>query len=163
MRGLVQLVNEYADRPRVVSGERDMPYPEIAGIAGVPADLAAMPPRELVPAANEAYRVFSAAPEGHALEALNRLLRSTAPAPVATEHGTRWSVRAPWHVLPGAMAICLLDWLGAHGQHRLGLCHAANCTDVYADASPAGRRRFCSPTCLNRHKVAAYRSRSKRR
>ncbi|MGH3466818.1 MAG: CGNR zinc finger domain-containing protein [Thermocrispum sp.] len=36
-----------------------------------------------------------------------------------------------------------------NGQARLG----------YADVSPACRRRFCSSTCLNRHKVAAYRQR----
>lgn len=161
MRGLVEFVNEYADPPRAVADEQGMPYPKIAGIAGMPNDLADVPLDELVSAANEAYRVFAGAPNGHALETLNRILRSAAPSPIATEHGTRWSVRNPRHVLPGAVAICLLEWLAAHGQHRLGLCHAAKCTDVYADASPAGSRRFCSPTCLNRHKVAAHRSRSR--
>lgn len=161
MRGLVEFVNEYADRPRAVADEQDMPYPEIAGIAGVPDDLAAMPLRELVSAANEAYRVFAAAPEGRALKTLNSILRSTAPSPLATEDGIGWSVKNPRHVLPGTVAICLLEWLAAHGRHRLGLCHGAKCTDVYADASPAGSRRFCSSTCLNRHKVAAHRSRSR--
>lgn len=161
MRGLVEFVNEYADRPRAVADEQDMPYPEIAGIASVPDDLAAMPLRLLVTAANEAYRVFAAAPQGRALETLNSTLRSTTPFPLATEDGVGWSVRNPRHVLLGAVAICLLDWCAAHGQRRLGLCHGAKCTDVYADASPAGSRRFCSPTCLNRHKVAAHRSRSR--
>lgn len=162
MRGLVQFVNEYADPPRTVAGEQDMPYPEITDIAGMPDDLATTPLHELVSAANEAYRVFSAAPHGRALETLNHLLQSAAPSPIATEHGTRWTVRNPRHQLSGAVAICLLEWLAAHGQPRLGLCHAANCTDVYADASPAGSRRFCSRTCLNRHKVAAHRRRVRR-
>lgn len=158
MRGLVEFVNEYADRPRAVAGERDLPYP---GIEGLPDDLAAMPLPALVSAANQAYRVFAAAPDGHAPETLNGILRSTAPSPRATEDGIRWSARNPSQLLPAAVAICLLEWLAAHGPHRLGLCHGAKCTDVYADASPAGSRRFCSSTCLNRHKVAAYRSRSR--
>jgi len=163
MRDLVEFVNEYADRPRAVADEQDMPYPKIAGIAGMPNDLADMPLDELVSAANEAYRVFAGAPDGRALETLNRILRATAPSPRATEDAIRWSVRSPRNVLPAAVAICLLDWLARHGQHRLGLCHGAKCTDVYADASPAGSRRFCSSTCLNRHKVAAHRSRARSR
>lgn len=161
MRGLVEFVNEYADPARTVADEQDMPYPEIASIASLPDDLADTPLRELVSAADQAYRVFAAAPEGRALETLNSILRSTAPSPRATEDGIRWSVRNPRHALLGAVAICLLEWLTAHGQHRLGLCHAAKCADVYADASPAGSRRFCSSTCLNRHKVAAHRNRTR--
>lgn len=113
----------------------------------------------LVEAANAVFRVFSMAHEGRALEELNDLLRFVRPTPVVTESGLRWKVETAGEVLPAALAACLLEWLMNHEQDRLGTCHASKCVDVYADASPAGRRRFCSSTCLNRHKVAAYRQR----
>ncbi|RZQ65150.1 CGNR zinc finger domain-containing protein [Amycolatopsis suaedae] len=150
MGRVVEFVNEHADRPRVVADEQDMPYPEMA-----------VPSGDLVPAANAAFEVFAAAPDGRAFERLNDLLRAARPLPVATEAGLRWTVDAPENVLPAALGACLLEWLVNHGQERLGTCHGAKCVDVYADASPAGRRRFCSSTCLNRHKVAAYRQRAR--
>lgn len=163
MRGLVELVNEFAHRPRMFAGEQDAPYPDVARIDGLPGDMTEIPVLQLVSAANEVYEVFAADSDGRAYEVLNRILRSAAPSPIATARGTRWTVRNARHLVRGAMAVCLLEWLTSHGWQRLGRCHAVRCADVYADASPAGKRRFCSSTCLNRHKVAAHRSRSRRR
>lgn len=162
MSRVVEFVNEYADRPRAVAGEQEMPYPDAAEVLAWSGRLPVCAVGDLVAAANAAYRVFSSAPDGRAFEELNALLRSARPSPVATESGLRWTVDAPGEVLPAALATCLLEWLMNHEQARLGTCEAAKCVDVYADVSPAGRRRFCSSTCLSRHKVAAYRRRSSR-
>lgn len=42
---------------------------------------------------------------------------------------------------------------------RLGVCSAERCADLYVDRSQAATRRYCSRTCQNRTKVAAYRAR----
>jgi predicted RNA-binding Zn ribbon-like protein len=46
------------------------------------------------------------------------------------------------------------------GEHRrLGLCTADGCDRVFVDTSRNGSRRFCSTTCQNRVKTAAFRRR----
>ncbi len=47
------------------------------------------------------------------------------------------------------------------GPTRLGVCSAANCTNVYVDTSPNHSRRYCSDRCSSRANVAAYRARQK--
>jgi predicted RNA-binding Zn ribbon-like protein len=42
---------------------------------------------------------------------------------------------------------------------RLGVCTAALCDRVYVDNSRSGTRRFCSTSCQNRVKAAAFRAR----
>jgi hypothetical protein len=159
---VVEFVNEYADRPRVVAGEQETPYPDAVEVLGWPGELPVPAVGVLVGAANAAFRVFASTHDGGRYEELNALLRSTPLAPVATGSGLRWTIDAPDELVPAALSVCLLEWLMGHEQSRLGTCDASNCADVYADASPAGRRRFCSSTCLNRYKVAAYRQRSAR-
>ena len=160
---VVAFVNEYADPPREAAGEQETPYPDPAPLLAWPGDLPLPAGGDLVKAANAVFPVFAAAREGRAFDELNALLRAVRPLPVAAPGGLRWTVGDPADVLPAALATCLLAWLMTHGQARLGTCHAARCVDVYTDSSPAGQRRFCSATCLNRHKVAAYRRRASAR
>ncbi len=47
------------------------------------------------------------------------------------------------------------------GATRLGVCHAAPCTNVFVDTSPNQSRRYCSDRCSSRANVAAYRARQK--
>ena len=42
---------------------------------------------------------------------------------------------------------------------RLGVCQAADCNQVFVDASPNQSRRYCSDRCSSRANVAAYRAR----
>jgi predicted RNA-binding Zn ribbon-like protein len=49
--------------------------------------------------------------------------------------------------------------LGTEDRGRLGVCTAPRCDRVYVDTSRNGTRRFCSTTCQNRVKTAAFRSR----
>ena len=47
------------------------------------------------------------------------------------------------------------------GPHRLGVCAATPCTNVFVDTSPNQSRRYCSDRCSSRANVAAYRARQK--
>lgn len=161
MPSVVEFVNEYAGLPRAAADELEAPYPDAIEILAWPRHLPIPDADDLVATANATFRVFSSAQDGRAFQELNDLLRSARPLPVASETGLRWTVEAANEVLPAALATCILQWLLNHQQARLGTCHGAKCVDAYADASPAGKRRFCSSTCLNRHKVAAYRLRAK--
>ncbi|MEV4807002.1 CGNR zinc finger domain-containing protein [Nonomuraea sp. NPDC049421] len=163
VRHVVAFVNEYADPPREAAGEQETPYPDAHDLLAWPPGLALPATGGLVAAANAVFPVFAAARDGRALEELNALLRAVRPLPVAAPDGLRWTAGDAADLLPAALATCLLSWLMTHEQARLGTCHASRCVDVYTDASPAGQRRFCSATCLNRHKVAAYRKRASAR
>ena len=162
LSNMVEFVNEYADRPREVAGEQWASYPDAAALLDWSSEVPIPPPGDLVATANAIFAVFSSARDGRGLDELNRQLRSVRPVPEVTGSGLRWTVAAPGDVLTAALATCLLTWLVDHDAARLGTCQASRCVDVYADNSPAGRRRFCSSTCLNRHKVSAHRERASR-
>lgn len=49
--------------------------------------------------------------------------------------------------------------IGGGYAGRFGLCEANRCDRVFFDNSKNGTRRFCSVTCQNRVKTAAFRSR----
>jgi predicted RNA-binding Zn ribbon-like protein len=49
--------------------------------------------------------------------------------------------------------------IGAQRAHRLGICAAMNCDRVLVDMTKNAGRRFCSITCQNRTKTAAFRQR----
>lgn len=155
MRGVVEFVNEFADAARDAAGEQHTAYPDAAELLTWTGPLPDVD--GLVAAANAIHPLFAADPSA---ERLNELLQSLRPTPVAAADGLRWAVDDPADLLPAALATTVLAWLLRHDPGRLGTCGASNCVDVYADSSPAGRRRFCSTTCLNRHKVAAHRRRA---
>jgi predicted RNA-binding Zn ribbon-like protein len=68
-------------------------------------------------------------------------------------------VDEPRDALLAAAALTLRHQLAQHDPDRIGVCTGRNCADAYIDASPAGQRRFCSVTCQNRARVAAWRQR----
>jgi predicted RNA-binding Zn ribbon-like protein len=49
--------------------------------------------------------------------------------------------------------------LGSESHDRLGVCTAPRCDRVYVDTSRNGTRRYCSTSCQNRVKTAAFRAR----
>jgi len=168
---LVGLVNEYAAVPRAVAGEEALPLPDLA-LPAPAGNLHLHVDREqLLQLAEGLHAVFAAAHRGGEdfARALNAILLRTRPWPhlgageiVWTAGGTHGRHDAHLQALTAGSALALLDFQCRYGQQRLGLCAADRCADVYADVSAAGRRRFCSPACLNRHKVAAHRSRRRR-
>jgi predicted RNA-binding Zn ribbon-like protein len=121
--------------------------------------------------AEQLMLVFAAAARGEedaAAPMINSLLEDYNAAPQLAKHDGE-----PWHLhfhsqaqeagrarARGATcATALAIVIGSHGIRRLGVCGAVRCDRVYIDTSRNGSRRFCSPSCLSRQKVAAFRAR----
>lgn len=99
---------------------------------------------------------------------VNSLLARYRAAPQLARHdGEAWHLHfhsqdkeAGRAVARGAMCgIALAVVIGSPGAARLGVCGSPHCDRVFIDTSKNGSRRFCSPTCLSRTKVAAFRAR----
>ena len=96
---------------------------------------------------------------------LNELLASHPAHPHLAKEEGEW--RLHHHPVDAALvpmwtAICaegLARVVGAGLGDRLGTCAAADCGRAYFDLSKNGSRRFCSTTCQNRVKAAAFRRR----
>ena len=113
--------------------------------------------------------VFDAVAGGRLDEAareVNALLAITGARPRLDRHDGE-----PWHLhFHGADDSLVTGWaagcatglavvLGSELYGRLGVCTADRCDRVYVDTSRNGTRRFCSTTCQNRVKAAAFRAR----
>ncbi len=97
---------------------------------------------------------------------VNDLLAATGARPQLDRHDGE-----PWHLhfhgrtdalAQGWAAGCatgLAVVLGTELYDRLGVCTAARCDRVYVDVSRNGTRRYCSTSCQNRVKAAAFRAR----
>jgi predicted RNA-binding Zn ribbon-like protein len=113
--------------------------------------------------------VFEAAEAGDLTEAahvLNRLLHVTGARPqldpLATGgyhvhfHGSTDGLATGWGA---GCATGLALAIGTDLAGRLGVCSADRCDRVYVDTSKNAQRRFCSTSCQNRTKAAAFRRR----
>ncbi|MFC9253818.1 CGNR zinc finger domain-containing protein [Amycolatopsis thailandensis] len=97
---------------------------------------------------------------------LNRMLVDSRARPYLHRHGEQ-----SWHLhfhgpdadfvqqWASGLAVSVAAALGDHIPHRVGLCAAPRCDQVYIDASQAQIKRFCGLACQNRVKAAAYRAR----
>ena len=97
---------------------------------------------------------------------LNALLAETGARPQLDRHDGE-----PWHLhFHGRTDTAAQGWgagcvtglavaLGTDMYDRLGVCTASRCDRVYVDSSRNGTRRFCSTSCQNRVKAAAFRAR----
>ncbi len=172
--GLVNALTagEARGRPYLPPGGDDLP-------AAVTAVLRAAGPRygevsagdagELRAAAAEFRAVFEAVARDDvdaAARQVNKLLTWTGARPALDRHdGEEWHLHfhgAQDGLASGWTAGCatgLAIVLGTEDRGRLGVCTAPRCDRVYVDASRNGTRRFCSTTCQNRVKTAAFRSR----
>jgi len=117
----------------------------------------------------EAASLFEAVSTGavdDAARQVNALLIRTGARPELERHDGE-----PWHLhfhaadrsLPNGWAAgCatgLAVVLGGDLYDRLGVCTAPRCDRVYVDTSRNGTRRYCSTSCQNRVKTAAFRAR----
>lgn len=113
--------------------------------------------------------VFDAVESGDvdsAATQVNALLAASGAHPKLDRHDNE-----PWHLhfhgrtdslATGWAAGCatgLAVVLGTEMYNRLGVCTAPHCDRVYVDVSRNGTRRFCSTSCQNRVKAAAFRAR----
>jgi CGNR zinc finger protein len=116
--------------------------------------------------AAELRAVFTAASVDEAARLVNEMLVRTGARPSLERHDGE-----PWHLhfhaaddslVNGWAAGCatgLAVVLGGELYDRLGVCTAPRCDRVYVDSSRNGTRRFCSTSCQNRVKTAAFRAR----
>ena len=111
--------------------------------------------------------VFHAGDEHTATALLNKLLEDYEAKPYLTDHDGKWHFHyapdeAPVsHRLATSTAMGLATVVAEFGIHRLGICHADDCGDVYVDMSRNRSRRYCNDLCSTRTNVAAYRARAK--
>jgi predicted RNA-binding Zn ribbon-like protein len=121
------------------------------------------------PVAAQALRaVFDAVAAGRTDDAarlVNEMLARTGARPRLDRHDGE-----PWHLhFHGAEDSLATSWaagcatglavvLGTDQQGRLGVCAAPRCDRVYVDTSRNATRRFCSVSCQNRVKAAAFRA-----
>jgi predicted RNA-binding Zn ribbon-like protein len=153
---LVRLVNEWGAAPRAAAGEEGTPYPDPAPL-GVPSAV------DLPAVADRLHRVFAETHMNERVELLAILLTESAVRPTLTlasgQPSESWHVDDPRQALLAATALTLRHQLAHHDPARIGTCTGRDCADAYIDASPGGQRRFCSVTCQNRARVAAWRRR----
>jgi predicted RNA-binding Zn ribbon-like protein len=118
--------------------------------------------------AEELRQIFGRLHEGEvdaAAGRLNDLLAAHPAHPHLAKDDGRW--RLHHHPVDAALApmvtaICaegMARTIGAGAGGRLGTCHSDDCDRVFLDESKNGSRRFCSTTCQNRVKAAAFRRR----
>jgi predicted RNA-binding Zn ribbon-like protein len=97
---------------------------------------------------------------------VNRLLdRAQTPPRLSNHDGTAWHLHitaddTPWaDWLAAAAGLGLARLLAEDGVARLGRCAARTCQRAFAGGLRNHPRRYCSPTCANRSRVAAFRAR----
>jgi hypothetical protein len=164
---LVELVNGWATTPRDVDGRGDQAYPaatDIASRLGVPTSVSsALTNQDLAQAADCLHPVFAATDAAECAQLITRLLTKADVRPaltiVAGHPSPTWLVTESRNAVLASAAVALRQYVADHGSDRLGVCTGRCCAHVYVDTSPTGRRRFCSITCQNRTRVAAFRSR----
>ena len=165
---LIWLVNEWGTIPRAAAGEDQAPYPDTELLAALLAGSgvrscppAALTDRALGQVADRLHRVFAAADLGEQVDLVAGLLTETSVTPaldLADGHpDATWRVPDARLALLAAAALTLRHQLATHDPDRVGVCSGRRCADAFIDASPAGQRRFCSVTCQNRTRVAAWR------
>src|SRR4051812_3163286 len=163
MPAVVDLVNGWGTVPRRQAADRGpapiAQFQRRTGVSGVVGrdDTHS----DLQRVADAVFPVFAAASSADRARLVTELLARCEVRP-ALAH-VRGAIHPAWLVtrrrdaLLAAAAAALHAQLIDHEPERLGTCAAEGCADAYVDASPAAHRRFCSVTCQNRTRVAAFR------
>jgi predicted RNA-binding Zn ribbon-like protein len=166
LAAIVAVVNGWGTVPRAVAGQQDLPLPDVEELAGLlpGGRTGSLRPATLVALADRLHPVFAADVPALRVRRTAALLKETGVRP-ALEVGpdgvhAGWTVDRAAEAWLAAAAVSLRQHLEENDGERLGLCTATRCADVYVDASPGGRRRYCSITCQNRVRVAAFRRRT---
>jgi predicted RNA-binding Zn ribbon-like protein len=118
--------------------------------------------------AEELHELFGLLGRGEVDEVarrLNELLATHPSHPHLAKEGGEWRLHhhpVDAALLPMWTAICaegLARMIGLGRAHRLGTCEAPGCGRAFVDVSKNASRSFCSVTCQNRVKSAAFRRR----
>jgi predicted RNA-binding Zn ribbon-like protein len=122
---------------------------------------------ELRAAALELREVFAAPDVASAASALNALFLKYAGPPRLTDHedGYGWHLHVdaaddgPWGAwLVTSSALGLASLLAERQGAPGGLCASPSCGKPFAHTGGGSPRRFCSPRCATRERVAAHRA-----
>src|SRR5262245_22626751 len=170
----VELVNALA-APGAAVPSRDQALPVLRAVFEVdPLTVAQVKPSDAAGFAALARALRLAFEDLHRRDAdaaaarLNGLLAKHPAHPHLAKEAGRW--RLHHHPLDAALvpmwtSVCaeaMARMLGAGHGERFGICEAPDCGRVFFDVSRNGSRRFCSTTCQNRVKAAAFRLRQER-
>ncbi|WP_460751232.1 CGNR zinc finger domain-containing protein [Nocardiopsis oceani] len=121
-------------------------------------------------AAAELRSVLAADTVDLAAERVNALLARTAYPPRLSNHGGahRWHLHvdsddeqaplAEWFL--ASTSLVLAQLIGERQRPPGGVCAARGCDRVFVDTAHGSRRRYCSPRCAGRERVAAHRRRA---
>lgn len=123
--------------------------------------------RELRTATAHLTRILDLDDQDAAADAINALLDRHPPRPrLVRLPGRPWALhtQAPpdagpthWLLSTGALALGL--WLTERGRCAWGRCAADGCGRYFIDTGRRTPRRYCSPRCATRVRVAAHRTR----
>lgn len=173
---VVDVVNQWGSAPRQAAGEQDQQYPDLVALAAAhqvgdgPAATrlddgpaaTRLTDQDLTRVADALYPVFTAPTDDAVVAEVNDLLARGAPAPrLGRDDGPlfeEWAAPASQQFLV-ACVLTLFQLLIQWGDgRRLGVCAGMRCADAYVDLSSARHKRYCSLTCQNRNRVAAFRA-----
>jgi predicted RNA-binding Zn ribbon-like protein len=149
-----------AGRAALITVLREYGEPEPIEIS--PADLA-----ELRQSAVALQEVFAAGDAGTAADRLNGLLASRAHQPRLTSHdgASGWHLHvdgdddapwAEWFLTSSCLALAVL--LAERQASPAGLCAAPSCGRPFVNVGRGAPRRYCSPACGTRDRVARHRA-----
>jgi predicted RNA-binding Zn ribbon-like protein len=143
---LVGFVNEWGSLPRALDGRPPSDDPARTALA------------------DKLHPVFATSDPAERAALVTALLAHSGARPILADHDgvltEDWLAGDPARADEAAAALALRHHLAEH-PGRIGVCADDQCADVYVDASPAGRRRFCCLTCQNRARAAAFRRRNR--
>ena len=160
---------------RLLPGSQD----ELAALIGVlrahgepePIEISAAGLAGLRQAASELREVFTAADVATAADRINSLLAGRAHPPRLTTHGgaSGWHLHvdsyddapwAEWFLTSSCLALAVL--LADRQAPPAGICQSPSCARPFVNVGRGIPRRYCSPTCGTRERVAAYRQAGRR-
>lgn len=123
---------------------------------------------ELKEVAKKLYKVFATVDIETAAERINELLDKYTHKPRLSAHGSSpWHLHvdssdhapwAEWFAASSAFALAML--LAEKQQNPAGLCASPTCGRPFIDLGKGGGRKYCSPKCATRERVAAHRKQS---
>lgn len=158
---LVLLINGYAAQPQEAAGSDAVPAERVC--QDQPALAARVTNDEKRRLADGLWPVFAGPSPDQQVAVFDELLATITVSPHVDMDGRlSWStpLDEPADALAASCIVSLLGAITTYGWAKLGTCAGCDCVDVYVDSAGRGQpRKYCSPTCLNRTKVRAFRSR----
>jgi hypothetical protein len=164
---VVDVVNQWGSAPRLAAGEQDHQYPDLVALAAAhqigdgPA-ARRLTDQDLTRVADALYPVFTAPTDDAVAAEVNELLARGAPAPRLGRDGgplfEEWAAPASQQFLVACVLTLFQQLIQWGDSRRLGVCAGMRCADAYVDLSSARHKRYCSLTCQNRNRVAAFRA-----